>query len=127
MGLGKTAVVTGVIVLGVGGVLAVLRPDRAAYEAYATEQLTRYLESEVCGDIPANLGNILPVSCEQLLRDNQPQIRQLISNGTTEHNYQILSIFHTRLGLQELPMVPSYEFETAGIAGRFITYRAEEL
>lgn len=126
MGLVKAAAVTGVIVLGVGGVLAVLRPDRDDYEAYATEQLTRYLEAEVCSDIPADISRILPMGCEQLLRENQLQIRQLISNGTTERNYQVLSIFHTELGLQEIPMVPSYEFETAGIAGRFITYRAEE-
>lgn len=104
MGFLKTsAILVGIALVGAGGVLVVTNPDRVDYEQYATDQLTAYLQTEVCADAPSILGGftgaaeLLSQQCETLIQDNRTQIESLVSNSTTQTDLWILTIYQTTL------------------------------
>ena len=128
MGFGKTAIwLGGFAIAGLAGAMTLTNPDHGSYEKYATQKLTVYLEENVCTDLPGILGDLLSKQCGSLLRENQPQVRQLIKDSTKVSNFVLFSVFHTRLEIPEVDVAPSYEFETIGIFRRFYTYKAEEI
>jgi Domain of unknown function (DUF4359) len=121
----------GAAIAGIGGTMVITNPGRASYDEYATQQLTDYLETNVCTKAPRVLGNVLQDQCVSILQDNQTEIRQIVSNNTERQNFVVLSIYKTDLSAEQFippvisASVPSYHFETVGVFNRFITYQAE--
>ena len=127
MGFLKTiTVLSGVAIAGLAAAMAVTNPNHRAYESYATQKLTGYLEENVCPEIPSFLGDLLGNQCASLLRENQTEIRRLISDNTTQSNFVLFSLYRTQLAIPEFEAAPSYEFETLGIFERFYTYKAKQ-
>lgn len=131
-GLKIAFAVLGAALAGVAIAMIATNPSEAAYEDYATEQLTRYLQSEsknLCQDVPDFLGGALGDECQSLVRsalkDNRAQIRQLIIRGTERQNFGVLSVYKTNL--EVISLLPTYEFETVGVFRNFYTYRAEQI
>ena len=128
----------GMAIAGVGVAMAVTNPAPADYEAYATQQLSTYLQDNVCtGNAPGFLGQVLQErfmqeQCSALVGNNQDQLRQLIAEGTVRQNYLVLSLYTTNLSANQLlpsglsiGQLPSYKFETVGLFNRFVTYQAD--
>lgn len=127
MGFWKMATLLGgVAIAGLAAAMAITNPNHNAYESYATQKLTGYLEENVCPEIPSILGDWLSSHCGSLLKDNQTQIRKIISNNTTESNFVLFSLYRTRLEIPDVEAAPSYQFETLGIFQRFYTFKAEQ-
>ena len=127
MGFSKTiTMLSGLAIVGLAGAMAITNPDHRAYESYATQKLTGYLEENVCPEIPSILGDLLSNQCGSLLRDNQSQIQKIISNNTIESNFVVFSLYRTQLAIPEVEAAPSYEFETLGIFQRFFTFKAKQ-
>lgn len=114
----------GLVLIGAGVALAVTNPDQPAYDAYATDRLTEYLKSNACDKAPNVLGSLLQDRCEEVLDDNQDQLRQIISQSTERQNYWVFSIYETNLSVSEF--LPSYEFATVGVFQNFYTYKANQ-
>lgn len=123
-------------IAGVGVAMAVTNPGPEAYEIYATEQLSRQLEDQVCGKTPVFLGNV----CGSILEDNQTWLREFVAESTQRQNFVILSIYTTDLSTSELLAqilpaglnlsvegLPTYHAETVGIFRQFYTYNAKRL
>lgn len=106
--------------------MAATNPDRAAYEKYATEQLSAYLRDSLCRDLPAELGNFLQEQCQTLVQNNPALIQELIRRNTQTQNFGLFSHYRTQFAVPGLVMMPSYEVDTVGIWNQFITYRAEQ-
>lgn len=119
----KATTVIGAVLLagGVGG-LVVTNPPPTAYENYAIERASKYLNEGVCTDLPSNLSNLFQGQCSELVEASQPQLQTLIQNNTERLNLGVLSIYRTTLGIPGMQMMPTYELETVGIGGRFFTY-----
>ncbi|NJN91083.1 MAG: DUF4359 domain-containing protein [Leptolyngbyaceae cyanobacterium SL_5_14] len=118
------ASVVGLVLVGVGTAMALTNPEQSAYDDYATDELTRYLEENACSKAPSFLGNTLQTQCVELLQDNQDEIKELISESTQRQNFLILSVYKTNLSVSSL--LPAYEFETVGVFRDFYTYKARQ-
>lgn len=116
----------GVAIAGLAGAMAITNPDHNAYESYAAQRLTGYLEDNVCPELPSILGDLLSNHCGSLLRDNQTQIQKIISDNTTGSNFVLFSLYRTRLEIPEVEAAPAYEFETLGVFHRFYTFKIEQ-
>jgi hypothetical protein len=122
----------GAAILGVGIAMAITNPRQDAYNRYATQQLTAYLESNVCSEAPQVLGNLLVDQCVSLLRNNQTELAEIVAQSTQRQNFGILSIYKTNLSASQFippvisDSVPSYHFETLGVFQNFYTFKAEE-
>jgi len=112
------------VLAAVGIGMAATNPAPEAYDDYATEQLTAYLEDNACTQAPAVLGDFLQDQCAQLLNDNQEQVRRLIARNTDRQNWLLLSVYKTDLAISDL--LPSYHFETIGVFGNLYIYKAEQ-
>ncbi|NJR39015.1 MAG: DUF4359 domain-containing protein [Leptolyngbyaceae cyanobacterium CSU_1_4] len=116
------------VVVGLGVAMAVTNPSQASYEEYAAQQLSAYLRDNTC----ANAGELLKNGCNQLLNENQSEIKELISANTQRQNYGIVSFYQTNLSVgQLLPsfldnLVPSYHFKTVGIFNNFQILEAKK-
>lgn len=117
--------VGGVGLLGFSGFMALTNPGQRDYEAYATEQLTSYLKENVCTQVSQELQGLLESYCKSLVDTGQPQLRQLIAEQTTRHNFLLFSIYQTQLSLPS--PIPGYEFQTLGMFQQFYTYEAEQI
>ncbi|NJO75396.1 MAG: DUF4359 domain-containing protein [Leptolyngbyaceae cyanobacterium RM1_406_9] len=118
------ASIVGLVLVGVGAVMALTNPEQSAYDDYATAELTQYLEENACSKAPSFLGNVLQTQCVELLQDNQDEIKELISESTQRQNFLILSVYKTNLSVSSL--LPAYEFETIGVFRDFYTYKARQ-
>ncbi len=107
--------------------LVVTNPSPAAYEQYALAQANRYLNEEVCTDLPESVEQLLGGQCTEIVQTLQPEMGPLIRDRTERLNLGVASVYRTTLGVPELPMVPRYEVETVGIVTQFITYRAQKV
>ncbi|NJL85259.1 MAG: DUF4359 domain-containing protein [Leptolyngbyaceae cyanobacterium SM1_1_3] len=119
----------GVVLVAVGGVLALTNPSREDYQIYAAAALTEYLQQEVCPKATLalpGLADILKDQCASLLENNQAAIQQLVNSNTTQSNYILFSLYRTQLAIPEAAQLPAYEFTTLGIGQRFYTFKAEE-
>jgi Domain of unknown function (DUF4359) len=125
----KTALsLVGLVLVGLGVAMAVTNPSQASYEEYATQQLAVYLKDNTCADA----GELLRGVCNQLLNENQSEIKALISANTERQNFGVVSVYKTDLALGEsLPSflrnaVPSYHFETVGVLSSFHVVKAKK-
>ncbi len=124
----------------VGGAiaLAMTNPEQPEYDTYATQQLTAYLQENVCPDLPSFLGNSLETQCNQAIVDNQSQLRQLITSNTERQDFTVLSHYTTDLRPQDLlpaelqpflpsGVIPAYRVKTVGAFTRFWIYDAARM
>lgn len=122
-----TAIVTGLLVS-----LAISNPSQSEYEVYATEQLTEYLQENVCPQAPKIWGKSLKRECKRLVNSNQSEIKDFISQGTERYNFILFSIYTTELSITQvssfLPssLLPSYHFGTLAVGHKFYIYQAEQ-
>ncbi len=122
----KVTAMVGGLVLGVmGGMLIVTNPGQREYEAYATDALSTYLKQEVCNQVAQELRGALTSYCKTLVDTGRPQIQQIIAQKTIRANYLLFSIYETKLWMPS--PVPSYQFTSLGIFEQFYTYEADEL
>jgi hypothetical protein len=117
----------GMALLGLGGAMALTNPTQAGYEAYATAKLTEYLSQNTCAE-----AGMLKDGCNQLIRENQSEIKEIIAANTQRENFLFLSRYSTELSVSELlppflsGLVPSYHFETVGIFNGFHVVEAKK-
>ncbi|MGF1524966.1 MAG: DUF4359 domain-containing protein [Leptolyngbyaceae cyanobacterium] len=125
----KTSALIGLLLLAiVTGGLVLTNPQPDAYELYAQEQAEQYLSNEVCNDLLEGLDELFSgAQCGELVQTFEPTIQALIRERTQRLNLGVASIYRTTFGIAELPMLPSYQVETVGIFGKFITYRATQV
>ena len=105
--------------LTVAGSLAWFNPDQQAFESYARQQLSSYLQDNLCEDIVSPLGKFIDLPCEELVIENQDLLNGLIQDRTQRDNYLLFSIYRTSLMLPFGGILPGYEVTTLGIGGRF--------
>ncbi len=131
-GLQAVTAIAGVALVGVGAAMALTNPNQDSYEEYAVEQLTDYLQKDICPKAPSILGNSLEDQCRSIVESHQPQIKQLISKSTQRQNFILFSIYQTDLSpstiVAFLPAntLPGYHFETVGAIDNFYTYQAQQ-
>lgn len=106
--------------LGMGTLMTVTNPSRHAYNTYATEQASSYLQHQTCPKTSNYLGGILREQCQELVDRGEPHIQQLVNLSTRRHNYWLFSIYETELSIME--SLPSYRAKTVGFLGKFWTY-----
>lgn len=118
----------GMALVGLGVAMAVTNPSQASYEEYATRQLAAYLRENTCADA----GELLKDGCNQLLNENQSEIKELISANTQRQNFGVVSLYKTDLSVGKLlpsfldNLVPSYHFETVGVFSSFHIVEAKK-
>jgi hypothetical protein len=118
-GLKIVASIGAVGLLGLGAAMAIANPRPEAYDNYAATQLTQYLNNVACEKVPMG-----KKPCLSLVQSAQPQISQLISQNTERHNFLLFSIYKTKFNL---PLLPTYQFETLGAMQNFYIYKQEKL
>jgi len=114
----------GAALIGLGAAMAVNNPGQTAYEEFATQELSAYLQENVCTQKESSLGDILQAPCKKLVKSLQPQFQTIIAENTERNNWGLFSIYKTELSLADF--VPSYEFGTVGVLGNLYIYKAEE-
>lgn len=124
----KTATIVNYIAAAAVGGLAVAmlvtNPQQSDYEAYAVQQLTAYLKSEVCTQVPKAFETFVRRNCSRLVDSSRSQMQQIIAHTTRRQNFVLFSIYHTDLLIS--PLIPAYNFKTVGIFANFYTYAAEQ-
>jgi len=106
--------------LGMGTLMTFTNPSRNAYNTYAAEQASYYLQTHTCPKTSNYLGGILQEQCQELVDQREPQIQQLVDLSSRRHNYLLFSIYETELSIME--SLPSYRAKTVGFLGNFWTY-----
>ena len=112
------------VLAGLVTAMAITNPDSSTYEEYAVEQLTTYLKSEVCTQVPKAFETLIKDSCASLIDSNRPQIQKIIVRSTQRQNFILFSIYRTNLSITSV--VPLYRFQTVGIMQNFYTYSAKQ-
>lgn len=112
----------GMALLGLAGIMVATNPTDTAYEQFATQELSTYIEETICGGTPLPFG--LGSQCTFLLRSNQPQIQRVIANSTHQQNFLLFSLYTTTLSLDD--SLPSYHVETVGVLQNFHTFKIQE-
>jgi Domain of unknown function (DUF4359) len=102
-------------VTGLGLAMAATNPSQAAYEAFATQRLSTYLDQDVCSDAPSVLG--LRKECRSLVQSHQTEIRHFVATNTHQQNFIFFSVYTTDLSVGSF--IPSYQVETVGVFQRF--------
>ncbi|MEM9163721.1 MAG: DUF4359 domain-containing protein [Cyanobacteria bacterium P01_F01_bin.4] len=116
------------IALAAGGVaLAVTNPGPSDYETFAINQLTQYVSSTVCEEIPGNLNQVLQNPCAKLLDNNSEEVRQLVREQTHRSNFVLFSLYKTRLAVPGLDTLPAYEVKALGMGRNFFIYQAGQV
>lgn len=113
--------ILGIAILGLGGAMAMTNPKDSAYEEYATEQLTQYVDENVCAE-----AGFLKEQCTRLLESGRSTLKQEIAKQTEKQNWFIFTIYQTELSVSFLPFVPSYHVETLGAFNSFHIYKVRE-
>lgn len=113
--------ILGLIVLGLGGVMAATNPSDEAYDEYATVRLTEYLDENVCAE-----AGLLKQQCTNLLKSGQAQLKAEIAKRTQKHNWWILTTYETDLSVSFLPFVPSYDVKVLGAFNSFYIYKIQK-
>jgi len=123
---------------GVAIAMAITNPKQDRYNVYATEQLTTYLKTTFCDDLPGLLGNELETQCVALVDESEPRIADIISNNTERRDLFVLSLYTTQLqpadllpeevqGFFPTNLLPTYEVEAVGVFQRFWVYETTQL
>lgn len=111
------------VLVGLVTAMAITNPDSSTYEEYAVEQLTTYLKTDACSQVPKAFETLVQ-NCSSLIDSNRPQIKQIIVRSTQRQNFILFSIYRTNLSITSV--VPLYRFQTVGIMQNFYTYSAEQ-
>ncbi|MEM9905417.1 MAG: DUF4359 domain-containing protein [Cyanobacteria bacterium P01_D01_bin.44] len=125
MGLLKKA--SGIVLVAGFVALAVTNPGPRAYETFAIAQLSQYVSSTVCEEIPGNLNQVLQNPCSRLLDNNHEEVRQLVREQTSRSNFVLFSLYETRLAVPGLTVLPAYEVKALGIGRNFFVYQAGQV
>ncbi len=127
------AYLTAMGVVGLGVAMAVTNPTEAAYQEYAAQQLSQYLQEKECVKLDASYRDL----CKLLDRsEGQSLLKDIVAKNTERQNYGLLSIYKTNFSTANvlppflsnflsLPQL-SYRAETVGLFSRFQTYRVEQ-
>lgn len=118
-----SALLSTLLLAVMAGGLVVTNPPPNAYELYASEQAEKYLNDEVCNELPSGLSKFIGEECPKIAQKLKPEVERLIRDRTERLNLGVASIYRTSVSIPELI---GYEVETVGILGRFITYRAAQ-
>lgn len=118
----KIVTIAGVMLVGVGGLLAATNPGQAAYDEFATQAAIVYLKAEACAKAPTAFG--LQKLCQSELESNQSKIKKIIDDGTQRQNFVVFSLYATDLSIS--PDLPSYHVESVGVLGQFILYKTQK-
>lgn len=126
----------GVVVVGLGTVLAVTNPTATAYDAYASNIMAQYLQTQGCNQVKTSLGEklgeVFHQQCIEFIQDNQPGLQSLVTNQTLHQNFLVFSHYTTDLSFDKfLPMplakqLPAYEVKTIGVLNQFLIYQQAE-
>lgn len=111
------------VLVGLVTAMAITNPDSSTYEEYAVEQLTTYLKTDACSQVPKAFETLVQ-NCSSLIDSNRPQIKQIIVRSTQRQNFILFSIYRTNLSITSV--VPLYRFQTVGIMQNFYTYSAKQ-
>jgi len=111
----------GTVLTALGVTMALTNPGQDTYEKFAVEQLTIYLKTEGCTQVPVILGDSLQRQCKTLVDKNRPQIEQLVSKTTQRQNFIVFSIYRTNLEVGSF--LPVYRFETLGVFQKLYIYK----
>jgi len=104
--------------------MAMNNPGRTAYEEFATQELSAYVQENVCTQGEASFRDILQAQCKKLVKSLQPQLQTIIAENTERNNWRLFSIYKTELYLADFLL--SYEFGTVGVLGNLYIYKTEE-
>jgi len=104
--------------------IAMNNPGRTAYEEFATQELSAYVQENVCTQGEASFRDILQAQCKKLVKSLQPQLQTIIAENTERNNWGLFSIYKTELYLADFWL--SYEFGTVGVLGNLYIYKTEE-
>ncbi len=115
----------GVAIAALGGAMVATNPKPSSYEVFAAKQLVAYLQENVCEKANQTLGNLLQASCDDFLRDAQPQLQSIIAQRTERQDYLFFSIYKTNLSVAAF--LPAYKFETLGVFHNFRVLKAEPI
>lgn len=107
-------------VVGVGIILIATNPHRRAYQRYAAQQASFYLQDHACPQAPPIFDNVLQEQCNSLAEDAQPYFKPLVNLSTRRHNYILFSIYETKFSVNE--RLPAYSAKTVGFLNLFWTY-----
>lgn len=118
-----SATVSFAALVSLGTAMAMTNSGQEDYEQFATEELSAYLNENVCDQTKSSGFDFLQQPCKEILQSIQPQLQTIISQGTQRQNYLLFSIYKTELSIASF--LPSYEFETLGAFQSFYIYKAE--
>ena len=109
--------------------LALTNPSPKEFNSYAGGRLVTLASDELCGDggLPMML-QLWVKDCPRLIHDQQPALAALAGQFSRRFNLGLASIYTTELGGQNLLptlRLPQYSITTLGIAGQFVTLKAE--
>jgi hypothetical protein len=113
-GLNVVASIGGVVVVGLGVVMAIANPSPEAYKEYAAKQVTDNLNA-LCEKALVGKNQ-----CLSWVESAQPQIAEIISQNTDRQNLILFSIYKTEFSL---PLLPTYQIETVGALQNFYIYK----
>jgi Domain of unknown function (DUF4359) len=106
--------------LGIAIGLTLTNPNRAAYETYATEQITE-LAKEQCNRVPSEYGGFLQSPCRMAIEVFKPELRPLVAAHTQRQNWYLVSIYRSEI---VIPGVKSnVVMESIGVLNNFYTYK----
>ena len=114
----------GAALIGLGAAMAMNNPGRTAYDEFATQELSAYVQENFCTKGESTFGDILQAPCKKFVESLEPQLQTIIAENTERMNLGLFSIYKTELYLADF--VPSYEFGTVGVLGNLYIYKAEE-
>ena len=109
--------------------LALTNPSPEEFSSYAGGRFVTLASDELCGDggLPMML-QLWVKDCPRLIHDQQPALAALAGQSSRRFNLGLASIYTTELGGQNLLptlRLPQYSVTTLGIAGQFVTLKAE--
>ncbi len=105
---------------GLGGVMALTNPSRAAYENYAVDRIGE-LAKDKCDRAPNGLGVFIQGPCRAAIEAYKPELRPILAAATIRQNWVLFSIYRSNI------MVPivnlQVQVESIGIFDRFFVYK----
>jgi Domain of unknown function (DUF4359) len=115
--IGLLSIVAG---CGLGGVMALTNPSRAAYESFAVDRIGD-LAKDKCDHAPDGLGVFIQGPCRAAIEAYKPQLRPILAATTSRQNWGVFSIYRSNI------MVPivnlQIQVESIGIFDRFFVYK----
>jgi Domain of unknown function (DUF4359) len=120
----------GLGLVGLGVVMALTKPEPAAFDQFAIGQI----KAELCPQAPLGLDK----QCPGFVDQNQPQIAKWVRSNTRSQDYLLFSRHESDLSLTALvpdsarpllalmPLPPAYHLETIGAFGNFYVYKAQK-